>query len=162
MSNCFYANFFSIDIIFLYKKIPLPPVYFIMQNCYCCSGKNFEECCKSILEGSRKAGTAEELMRSRYSAYATALIEYLMKTTHSATRKFYDAKAIESWAISSKWIQLEIVKTEKGMSDDFEGFVEFKATYQDKEGKIIVHHENSHFLKEKGEWFFLEGKVRKS
>lgn len=134
----------------------------MIQTCYCCSGKNFDECCKPILDGRKKASSAEELMRSRYSAYATASIEYLMRTTHSATRKFYDAKAIENWATSSKWIQLEILKTEKGNVGDFEGFVEFRATYQDKENKTIVHHEYSHFLKEKGEWFFLEGKVRKS
>ena len=133
---------------------------FMIRKCHCCSGKNFDECCKEILEGNRKAATAEELMRSRYSAYTTSSIEYLMKTTHSATRKFYDAKAIESWARSSNWIQLEILKTEKGTEDDFEGFVEFKATYEDKENKTIVHHEYSHFLREKGEWFFLEGKVK--
>jgi SEC-C motif-containing protein len=57
-----------------------------MQTCYCCSGKVFEECCRPILDGVRKASTAEELMRSRYSAYATASVEYILQTTSPTPR----------------------------------------------------------------------------
>ncbi len=48
----------------------------MMLTCYCCSGKSFEECCKPIVDGIRKANTAEELMRLRYSAYASATVEF--------------------------------------------------------------------------------------
>lgn len=74
--------------------MPFGRGYFMMQTCYCCSGKLFEECCKPILDGVRKASTAEELMRSRYSAYATASVEYILRTTHMSTRKLYDLTTI--------------------------------------------------------------------
>ncbi|MBP9889491.1 MAG: hypothetical protein KBF93_24555 [Leptospiraceae bacterium] len=129
-----------------------------MQNCYCGFEKSFEECCGKFITGINKPNTAEELMRSRYSAYVTVSVPYILKTTHSSTRNLYDSNAIKEWAISSKWIKLEIIQTKKGKLQDEEGFVEFKATYKDADNHTIVHHEYSSFLKEKGEWFFVEGK----
>jgi len=129
-----------------------------MQSCYCGFEKSFEECCGKFIAGISKPITAEELMRSRYSAYVTASVSYIVETTHPSTRKFYDPNAIKTWAISSKWIKLEIIQTKKGKLEDQQGFVEFKATYKDPNNNTIVHHEYSRFLKEKGEWFFLEGK----
>lgn len=129
-----------------------------MQTCYCCSGRSFEECCKPILDGIRKASTSEELMRSRYSAYATASVSYILRTTHVTTRKLYDLEVIENWAKTSKWLRLQIISTKKGKPEDTEGFVEFKATYQTPDNKMVLHHEHSKFLKENGEWFFVEGK----
>lgn len=40
--------------------------------CPCCSGKNYEECCQPVINGTKKAETPVELMRARYSAYAKA------------------------------------------------------------------------------------------
>lgn len=129
---------------------------FIMQTCYCCSGKSFKECCKPIIDGMRKASTAEELMRSRYSAYASGAVEYILRTTHITKRNLYDLSAIRDWSTSSKWLLLQIISTKKGMPKDSEGFVEFKATYQTPENKMVLHHEHSFFKKEDGEWFFVE------
>jgi SEC-C motif domain protein len=130
-----------------------------MPICYCGSERTFEECCGKFINGISKPSTAEELMRSRYSAYVTASVPYILQTTHSSTRNLYDPNAIKEWAISSMWLKLEILQTKKGNLEDGEGFVEFKATYKDADNNTIVHHEYSHFLKEKGEWFFVEGKM---
>jgi SEC-C motif-containing protein len=108
------------------------------------------------MEGIRKASTAEELMRSRYSAYASGAVDYILRTTHITTRNLYDLNAILDWSTSSKWLRLQIVSTKKGMSKDSEGFVEFKATYQTPDNKMVLHHENSYFKKEDEEWFFVE------
>ena len=43
----------------------------LAMKCPCSSGKEFAECCEPILTQAKKAATAEELMRSRYTAYAT-------------------------------------------------------------------------------------------
>jgi uncharacterized protein YchJ len=40
-------------------------------ECYCGSQLNFNDCCNRYINGSQIAATAEALMRSRYSAYAT-------------------------------------------------------------------------------------------
>ena len=98
-------------------------------------------------------------MRSRYSAYATGAVEYLIKTTHPSVRKFHDAESIENWAKSSEWQKLEIVSADKGDTKDKHGTVEFKAYFLDANGQPQIHHEISNFTKELGKWFFVDGKV---
>lgn len=130
-----------------------------MKKCYCSSDKNFAECCEPFLLGKAKPLTAEELMRSRYSAFATANLEYILKTIQSSKRKLYLPDAILDWAKSSTWQKLEIVSTQKGTAKDFNGIVEFKAYFVNSAGKEEVHHEKSSFVKELGKWFFLDGEV---
>ena len=129
------------------------------MNCYCCSDRKFEDCCKPFILGNRKPATAEELMRSRYSAYATAAVEYILRSTHPSVRKFHDSGAIERWAKSSTWQRLEIVSTSEGTPADKQGTVEFKAYYLDAGNEPQIHHEKSKFLKELGKWFFVDGAV---
>ena len=129
------------------------------MNCYCCSNRKFEDCCQPFINGTAKPATAEELMRSRYSAYATAAIEYLLRSTHPSTRKSYDAQAIERWATASRWQKLEIVSTSAGTPTDKAGTVEFKAYYLNSDNEPQIHHENSNFRKELGKWFFVDGVV---
>jgi SEC-C motif-containing protein len=99
------------------------------------------------LLGKATAKSAEQLMRSRYAAYVHQKIDYLIETTHPATRKLYRRKDIEKWAKESKWLKLDILFST-------ENFVEFKAYFQDKAGKIQEHHEKSNFIFEGGKWFF--------
>ena len=47
------------------------------DSCPCKSGKTYGECCEPILSGERKASTAVELMRARYSAYAVGNVKFL-------------------------------------------------------------------------------------
>jgi SEC-C motif domain protein len=129
----------------------------MMNDCYCNSSKNFGDCCEPFLLGNAKPITAEQLMRSRYSAYATANVEYLLKTTHPSTRKFHDAESIKNWANSNVWQKLEIVSTDKGTQNDKKGIVEFKAHYSDSNSETKIHHEVSEFKKELGKWFFVTG-----
>ena len=129
------------------------------MNCYCCSGRKFEDCCEPFISGMAKPSTAEELMRSRYSAYATVEVEYILRTTHPSTRRFHKPQAIEQWAKASRWQKLEIISTDKGLPADKQGTVEFKAYYLDAHDRPCIHHENSNFRKELGKWFFVDGKV---
>jgi SEC-C motif domain protein len=130
-----------------------------MKKCYCCSGKKFEECCELFLAGNAKPKSAEALMRSRYSAYATANIDYILVTTHHSQLAFHDAKSITNWAKSSLWQKLEIVSTIDGNFTDLSGIVEFKAYYLDLRLQSQIHHERSNFKKELGEWFFVDGEI---
>jgi SEC-C motif domain protein len=130
-----------------------------MQNCYCSSNQIFADCCEPFLSGIAKPQTAEQLMRSRYSAYATVNIEYLLKTTHPSTRKFHDFESIKIWAESNTWQKLEIISTESGTAKDKQGVVEFKAYYLDSNSNLQIHHEISNFQKELGKWFFVDGQM---
>lgn len=125
--------------------------------CYCGSSTSFELCCQPVIMGERKAATAQELMRSRYSAYATVATDYIVKTTHASEQKNYTASSIENWAKSSRWQKLEILSRTLGGQQDERGEVEFKAYYLDTKGALNVHHENSSFVKENGQWYFLKG-----
>ncbi len=62
------------------------------MNCPCCSGKLYEECCEPFHSKKEFPKTAEELMRSRYAAFAIPNGEYLWQTTLPSKRKFHDAK----------------------------------------------------------------------
>jgi SEC-C motif-containing protein len=129
------------------------------MNCYCCSEREFEDCCRPFIGGLAKPATAEELMRSRYAAYAAVEIEYLLRTTHPSTRRFHEAASIEQWAKINRWQKLEIISTSEGRSSDKRGTVEFKAYYLNADHEPQVHHEISNFRKELGKWFFVDGKV---
>lgn len=127
-----------------------------MSLCPCCSGKEFRDCCESIIE-NQSAPTAEQLMRSRYTAYCLEQVDYILSTTHSKTRKQYHVADIAQWAKESNWQQLKVLKTEKGGVSDLEGIVEFKAYYLDAKGKQQIHHEQSFFEKQNGQWYYVEG-----
>ena len=60
-----------------------------MLGCYCGNSLSFQDCCEPYIKGIKKAPTCEALMRSRYSAYATTEVDYLVATTHLTTRKLY-------------------------------------------------------------------------
>lgn len=132
------------------------------MNCYCCSEKNFDICCAPFLNGSAKPPTAETLMRSRFAAYAIADVEYLIRSTHPKTRKFYNFDDLKKWAESNVWEKLEIIRTNGGGATDKTGTVEFKAFFRDREGNPQIHHEHSNFARELGKWFFVDGEVFES
>ena len=53
-----------------------------MSLCPCGSGRPYEECCETYIEGRETAPTAEALMRSRYAAHTLGKYDYLNETVH--------------------------------------------------------------------------------
>ncbi|MDO9180914.1 MAG: YchJ family protein [Bacteriovorax sp.] len=130
-----------------------------MSLCACGSEKNYSECCGPYIKGEKAAPTAVALMRSRYTAFAVGEMDYIAKTHHESTKKDLDMDGVKSWAQNSEWLGLEIRETNKGTEKDTEGQVEFKCKFNFN-GKEQSHHELSTFIKEKGEWFFVDGEMR--
>jgi SEC-C motif domain protein len=119
-----------------------------MSHCYCGNSQSFENCCQPYIIGVKKVPTAEALMRSRYSAYATQNADYLVATTHLSTRKNHKKSDILEWSKSNQWIKLEILaRTE----------TTFKAYFLDYQLKAQIHHEHSTFTLENGSWFYVDG-----
>ena len=81
------------------------------KNCYCCAGKPFQNCCEPYLTNQKIVSSAEDLMRSRYSAFAIHHADYLITTTHISTRKNHDKRDILEWATNNEWLKLEVLKT---------------------------------------------------
>ena len=129
-----------------------------MPGCPCGSIKGYENCCGPLINGEKNAETAEALMRSRYTAYTRAEIEYLLNTLHPSKKDAYDSESLRKWSEESDWHGLEIIETEKGGEEDDTGTVEFIARYTEK-GKSSEHHEIADFQKQDGKWFFYDGKA---
>ncbi len=127
-------------------------------TCPCGSGRSYAECCEPVIKGTAPAGTAEQLMRSRYAAYVKREIQYLYDTLHPGHRSDFNEKSTRAWAEKSDWHGLEIVSTEAGGAGDTEGKVEFIASFT-QEGAKQRHHEVSSFKKEEGTWFLVGGET---
>lgn len=124
--------------------------------CPCGTGRPYADCCEPFITGKRLPLTAEELMRSRYSAYTRVETGYILQTTHPDHRGDFDEKGTREWAESSQWEGLEIVNTAGGGPDDTEGKVEFIARYRDRDVRR-THHELADFRKLDGVWYFTDG-----
>ena len=124
------------------------------MNCYCGSLKTFSSCCEAIHKDITKAQTAEQLMRSRYSAFVLANGSYLMESHYTSTRPLKEKKAIVAWAKAVEWIKLEVLHTSKGTTNDTEGTVTFNAYFY-QNGAVEVIHEKSAFKKENKHWTYL-------
>ncbi|EKD27743.1 MAG: hypothetical protein ACD_79C00596G0002 [uncultured bacterium] len=131
-----------------------------MSNCPCGSEKEYTVCCEPLINGSRKALTAKELMCARYSAFAKGEVDFIMQTIIPQKQKDYDKNQVKDWSLHSEWQKLEIVETEKGQENDSEGIVEFIAHYKTKKDEV-KHHEIAFFKKEKDIWYFFDGKYPK-
>lgn len=126
------------------------------KTCPCCSGKSFSECCEPVIQ-NRSASTALTLMRSRYSAYALSLIDYLIETTSPSRRSEYNAVDLKKWADTNDWTKLEIIAAKHGKINDEKGIVEFKTHFIDEHRKPQIHHERSNFEQKDGMWYYIDG-----
>jgi SEC-C motif-containing protein len=121
------------------------------MSCICGSNKSFDECCGAIINNKREAASAEELMRSRYSAYVRGDGRYLVLSTRKENRFEDDAELIEEFSANVEWLKLDILHVEQNI-------VEFKAYYKESDN-IKVLHERSNFVCEDGTWFYVDGKL---
>lgn len=125
--------------------------------CPCKSGHSYYTCCMPLHYRKDKATTAEELMRSRYSAYFFRLSDYIVETTHPDTREPGLKKQLDKKIHNISWQFLTIIKTSKGGADDKTGKVEFNAQCY-VEGEPHEQHERSRFKRYKGDWKYLDDK----
>lgn len=129
-----------------------------MSDCPCCSGRSYEQCCEPLLLGHVRATTAEALMRSRYTAYTLAEIDYLYKTSGPRVRREFDAESSRKWAQSAEWKGFEILHAEGGDAADSAATIEFVARYQIDKADF-EHHEIATFGRVENEWRFIDGKM---
>ena len=121
-----------------------------MSGCYCGNSVSFQDCCEHYIKGIKNALTAEVLMRSRYSAFATGAADYLVNTTHISKRRYHNKRDILAWSQANKWLKLEVLAST-------ETTVTFKAYYLDENLKAQVHYEHSTFKLENDKWFYVDG-----
>ncbi len=117
------------------------------QPCPCGSGASYSACCGPLHHGERHAETAEQLMRSRYSAYARGDADHLFRTWHPRTRP--PDVTVDDDVV---WKGLDVTDVVAGGIDDDTGEVEFTARYDDG-----MMRERSRFERRAGRWVYLDG-----
>jgi SEC-C motif-containing protein len=125
----------------------------LQRPCPCGSGTTYDACCGRLHRGAAQAGSAEELMRSRYAAYAVGDTAYVFRTWHPRTRP--DDVAPDP---TVRWTGLVVLRSEAGGPDDESGTVEFEAAF-DGPGGAGVLHETSRFERRGGRWVYVDGLV---
>lgn len=122
-------------------------------SCPCGTGRSFKLCCGRFLDGGAHPDTAEELMRSRYTAYARKDVDYLVATHHPPEGRHPDRRGISAFAARTRWHGLEVLSTEGGSREDDAGVVVFRATF-DLDGTRSVMRERSLFRRVEGRWVY--------
>lgn len=125
--------------------------------CLCKSGKKYKKCCKPYHDGIFPI-EAEELMRSRFCAFASKKADYIINTTHSENSDF--TSNIQAWTNdiinfceATDFDNLEILETIDG---ELESFVSFRVTLK-QDSLDASFTEKSRFLKVEGKWFYVDG-----
>lgn len=120
-----------------------------------------EQCCGRFHAGE-PAGDARLLMRSRYSAYALKLPDYIIETTHRSSPQRKGSKSkwrneIVQFCKETEFQELEVLEFIDG---DRQAWVTFRAKLMQGE-KDSTFIEKSLFVKEDGRWYYKEGQFLK-
>ncbi|PUA95223.1 SEC-C motif-containing protein [Acidovorax sp. 107] len=113
----------------------------------------FASCCGRYLAApgvdAVAAPDAESLMRSRYTAFVCERADYLQATWHASTRP-----AALDFDAGAKWLGLDVRR--HVITDAEHAVVEFVARYR-VGGRAVRLHETSRFVREGGQWFYVDG-----
>lgn len=118
-------------------------------TCPCGLPAAYRDCCGRLHRGDGAAATAEQLMRSRFSAFAVGDEAYLLRTWHPRHRP-----PRVGFEPGLRWVRLEILETTGGSAIHTEGTVRFRAHYLDR-GRPGHMEENSRFTRLEGRWVYV-------
>lgn len=124
-----------------------------MSLCPCGLPSPFDACCGLFLANKAQPQTPEQLMRSRYTAYTLANIDYIKRTMKGTPLNQFNALAAKQWAEGVAWIGLKI--TQSYMESPVVGFVEFTATYIEH-NQLKEMHELSEFHLDGATWIYVD------
>lgn len=125
-------------------RLPLPAA------CPCDATRRYAACCGRLHAGTAAAESAEQLMRSRYSAYAVGDLEYLRASWHADT-----CPADLAVDPSVRWLGLQVKRHLR--EDEDAAVVEFVARYRVGGGSAVRLHEVSRFVRVDGRWVYVDG-----
>ena len=126
--------------------------------CPCGSLKKYKKCCKPFHDKITFPKTALELMKSRFSAFAVLIADYIIFTFLLNNSDYIsDLKSwnqdIMNFSKNTRFERLEILDFIEG---EVESFVTFKATlFQDNTDISFI--EKSRFLKVEDKWLYIDG-----
>lgn len=123
--------------------------------CPCGGALEYSLCCQRYLSGNELAPTPSQLMRSRYTAFVMKDADYLIKTWHPSCEPQELRQGLQQSFATTEWLGLTLFASEEGKNPQ-EGYVSFVARFceHNKNGALI---ERSRFLKENGQWYYIDG-----
>lgn len=129
------------------------------KSCPCSSGNSYEECCKPYHQ-NKIPENALILMRSRYSAYALNLPDYIIRTTHPASPQYSEnqfswRRNITQFSKNFTFNTLEVLDFKEKSTV---ATVTFTA-HLSQEERDATFTERSYFEKNKGRWFYRGGQL---
>lgn len=123
--------------------------------CPCGSGEPFNKCCLPFIKGEANPTHPEQLMRSRYSAYATQNYAYILTTYCESTKPALSVEELVEQNHSVNWLGLKIIASVKAQQT---GTVSFEAFYKEhKQAYCLAEH--SQFRIENGLWRYVNGEM---
>lgn len=129
------------------------------ERCPCTSRALYHKCCQPYHQGTLP-DNALALMRSRYSAYALGLIDYIVITTHPEHADCsLDAeqwkRELHHFCQETRFDGLKVLDFTAG---DEVSYVTFTA-YVRQFNRDVSFTEKSLFIKENGKWLYKSGEV---
>jgi len=145
-------------------------------TCFCGSKLAFDQCCQPLIFRNVQAQIPEQLMRSRFSAYAMGNGQYIYDTYAKSSQASQSVRDLNDWSETCKWIALQIHSINNNNlieNESAEQFVEFSAFYI-TDGVLCELRENSRFVlevplsestlkngKQDLEWRYIDGDILK-
>ena len=122
--------------------------------CPCGSERKYKKCCGLLHRGGR-APSPEALMRSRYSAYALGLVDYILHTADPAGPHggVSQRASVVAFCRDTRFEALEVLDASE--SGD-RGTVSFRARLS-RGGVDVSFGERSAFRRIEGRWLYLSG-----
>lgn len=123
--------------------------------CPCGSLMTYPLCCGRFIEEGKNPETAEELMRSRYTAFSLAKIAYISETQIGKAAEGFDPQSTLAWIQQCEWLKLDVLET-KTLSKT-QATVLFKAYFKEN-GIARCIEENSLFEYIGEKWYYSQNK----
>jgi len=125
--------------------------------CPCQSSQPYADCCQPFHTGQRQPENAEQLMRSRYAAYALLQINLLVRAPVPAEQSLLDVNGIAQWSREAQWLGLTVHQHNPRIGKRH-AQVAFTARFAEH-GSAHEHHELSTFVQINGVWYFIDPTV---
>jgi len=134
--------------------------------CHCGLNKPYNECCELFILHHKLPETAEQLMRSRFTAYKLKFFEYLIATHLPKNETPVDN--ISDFQSNIEWLGLNVLHSSNCAGNEDLASVEFVAFFSNTSSdpqftsrRYQQLHEKSDFRKVDGRWLYLSGKALK-
>lgn len=126
--------------------------------CPCSPDTDYSACCGRFISGGQLPQTAEQLMRSRFTAFAKQNANYLVASLLPSKRDRNELRSLQKSFRGIQWLKLDVLATERGGAGDANGTVEFRAHWQQAGGgESGSLHERSTFVKQGDRWYYEDG-----